>query len=40
MSTQEQTDRITQAVADADFSEMSFEEFCDLFEDRDQEEFI
>ena len=36
----EQTERITQAVQEADFSEMSFEEFADLFEDRDPEEFL
>ena len=37
---EEQTARISEAVAEADFSDMTFEEFSDMFEDRDFSEFI
>lgn len=37
---EEQTERISDAVVSADFDEMTFDEFIDLFEDRDPSEFI
>ncbi len=36
----EQTARIKESVELADWDEMTFDEFCDLFEDRDFSEFI
>jgi hypothetical protein len=36
----EQTARIVESLELFDFNEDSFDEFCDIFEDRDMAEFI